>query len=226
MTDLDAQAQTATVQAALSRLITGASAAVRGAFDQAGAFHQRAMAKRFEGYSGKRLGFGSGAIQTRSGDLSLSFGWETRGAGLDLETKMFSAGVGYARIQEHGGTIRPKNKQYLTVPLPDALTAAGLLKGGAKLVQQGGKYVTADGAPTFIFKSKRGNLLIGARPGQDFGYGDATIKRPRNNKIVLLYALRKEVSIRPRLGFRETFEKQTVPHLQALIVAASKRLVG
>lgn len=161
------------------------------AFRDAGAVHTRAMTQKVKS---------GGSIQTRTGALRRSFGFETRGEGLALELRVFSAGVPYANVQEYGGVIRPKNKRYLTIPLDDAKTPGGALKGGAKLVQRGNKYETADGAPTFIFRSKRGNLLIGSRA--------------RNGSLRLLYTLKPSVTLKPRLGFRETFETTTRPFLE------------
>lgn len=162
------------------------------AFTRTGAVHTRAVAQRFKP---------GGAIQTRTGALRRSLGFAVLDKGINSELKLFSAGLPYARIQEEGGTIRPKNKRYLTVPLPAALTAAGVLKGGARLVPSGAKYKTADGDPTFIFRSKRGHLLVGARA--------------KNGRTRLLYVLKPSVTLSARLGFRETFEKITLPFLEA-----------
>lgn len=59
-------------------------------------------------------------------------------------------------IHEYGGTIRPRRRQWLTVPLPAALTAAGVLRDTAAELRRAG-------APTFVFRSRRGNLLIARR---------------------------------------------------------------
>lgn len=188
--------------AATARRLSGL---VKRALDRAGAAHTRTMTRRFVPY-------GSGdPIQTRSGALRRSFGWETRGTGLDTELAMFSAGLPYARMQEYGGTIRPKNKRYLTIPLPDALTPAGIMKGGARLVSKGSKYTTADGDPTFIFRSKAGKLLIGSRA--------------KNGATKLLYVLRPSVTLKPRLGFAETFDRITLPLLEAELSAAAKEAI-
>ena len=200
----EASLDTKPFQDLISRLSARVPAAINRAMRTAGAAHTRAMAKRFEPYQGRRSGFDT-SIQTRSGALRRSFDFALRGSGADAELKLFSAGQPYARTQEYGGTIRPKNKRYLTVPLPDALTASGVLKGGVRLVQRGKGYATADGEPTFIFRSKRGALLIGARA--------------RNGRTHLLYALREQVRLRPRLGFREVFETYTAPLLLSLMRA-------
>ncbi|MEK9736617.1 MAG: hypothetical protein VW239_04775 [Candidatus Nanopelagicales bacterium] len=184
-----------------SLVIDRMSAAVHATFARAGAAHQRAMAARFRG----------GDIRVRSGALRRSLGFTVEGEGMATSLRVF-AGTHYANIQEHGGTIRPKNKRFLTVPLPDALTPAGVLKGGARLVQRGRRYETADGLPTFIFRSKRGNLLVGARA--------------KNGAMRLLYTLKPSVTLRPRLGFKETFERVTVPFLEAELERAAKGAVA
>ena len=187
---------------AVSRL----SGVLRTAMQNAGLRHQRAMAERFVPY-------GSGdPIQTRSGALRRSFGFEVSGSGLETQVRLFSKGLPYARMQEYGGTIRPKNKRYLTIPLPDALTPAGVLKGGARLVPRGNRYETADGLPTFIFKSKRGNLLIGARA--------------KNGETRLLYTLKPSVTLKARLGFAETFANVTRPALDAELARGVKAVTG
>lgn len=56
--------------------------------------------------------------------------------------------VVYAQIQEKGGTIKPRNRKYLTVPLP------------------GIKGVAANFPDSFILKSKTGKLLIVERDGK------------------------------------------------------------
>lgn len=177
------------------------SEALRATFARAGAVHTRAIAERFK----------SGAIAARTGGLRRSLGFAVDGQGMDATLRVF-AGTHYARIQEEGGTIRPKNKRFLTVPLPEALTPAGVLKGGARIVQRGNRYETADGSPTFIFRSKRGNLLVGARA--------------KNGRTRLLYALKPSVTLKPRLGFRETFERVTVPFIQADLERAAQRAVS
>lgn len=200
----DASLDTAAFQRLIGSLSARVPAAINRAMRTAGAAHTREMTRRFEPYQGRRSGFDT-SIQTRSGALRRSFNFALTGSGVDASMRLFSAGLPYARTQEYGGTIRPKSKRYLTVPLPDALTPAGVLKGGARLVQRGKKYTTADGDPTFVFRSKKGNLLVGARA--------------KNGKTRLLYALRSEVRLRPRLGFREVFETYTAPLLLSLMRA-------
>lgn len=179
-----AEADPSGTQKALNDLIARASAGVRQSLERGGLFHVRQMARE---------------APVRTGTLRRSFGHEVRGQGLTSELRVFSQGTPYAAIQEFGGTIKPKNKRFLTVPLPDAKTPAGALKGGARLVQRGSRYFTADGEPTFIFRSKRGNLLIGSEA--------------KNGRRRLLYTLKTSVTLKARLGFRATFADKTAPFI-------------
>ena len=202
---------TTTLNLNLDLVLRRISAGVRKAFVAGGAKHVETMTKRFKPFGGFGFGgAGAAGIQTRTGSLKRSFGFELRGSGLELEMRLFSAGLPYIRKQEYGGTIQPKTpKRYLTIPLPDAQTPGGALKGGAKLVPRGNKYETADGAPTFVFKSKAGNLLVGTRS--------------RNGSLKLLYTLKPSVTLKPRLGFGSTFATVTAPFLeQRLNLEASK----
>lgn len=168
----------------LDALIARASAGVRQALERGGQFHTREMARN---------------AADRTGTLRRSFGHEVVGQGLTSELRVFSRGTPYAAIQEFGGTIKPKNKRYLTIPLPDAKTPAGALKGGARLVQRGERYFTADGDTTFVFRSKRGNLLVAARA--------------KNGRRRLLYTLKPSVTLKARLGFTRTFQERTAPFI-------------
>lgn len=88
----------------------------------------------------------------------------------------------YARVQEYGATIKVKRAKWLTIPLPAALDSKGVpLKKKAR-----------DWKNTFIARSKKGNLLI--------------FKKEGGRKIVPLYALKKEVTIPPRLGMKKAID--------------------
>lgn len=80
-----------------------------------------------------------------------------------------------ARINEYGGTIRPREGNYVFVPLPAALKSDGTPK----------KLNPRQWSDTFIAESRNGNLLLFRRLGR---------------KLEPLYALKPQVKIRPRLG--------------------------
>ena len=82
--------------------------------------------------------------------------------------------IPYGLIHETGGTIVPKTKQFLTIPLPGALTASGVLrKSAAELQQNPSPFDT-----TFIH--------------------DGTIIGDRNDRLTPLFILRKRVEIPQR----------------------------
>lgn len=92
----------------------------------------------------------------------------------------------YLVTHEEGRTIRTKRARpkYLTIPLPPALDARGVpLKRRAR-----------DWRDTFVYKSRRGNLLIAQRRGRT---------------LVNLYVLKRSVRIPQRLGLGKTIELTT-----------------
>jgi len=71
----------------------------------------------------------------------------------------------YARIQEEGGTVRPKHASFLAVPLQAALTPTGRLKARfdvGSLREVKGLFVLRDGKNLFLAESKgkTGTLLF------------------------------------------------------------------
>lgn len=123
------------------------------------------------------------AVRKRSGSLvsTLEEGIRVDGGSIGNLVARFT-GVDYLMIHEEGGVIRARKSQYLTIPLDAALNSDGTPR-----------FPTArEWANTFVGRSKKGNLLIFQRRGR---------------AIIPLYALRKEVTIKPRLGLkREIFD--------------------
>lgn len=131
-------------------------------------------------------------FRTGTGNLLRSQGHEVFGNSIkDLRLRLFIGGgvAGrYARIQELGGVVR--GKPWLTIPLPDNLTAAGIPRfKSAKALQGTGR--------TFLTKSKAGNLIIGMRPE---GGGN----------VRWLWILKRSVKLKPRLGFVDTFNSKVM----------------
>lgn len=83
-------------------------------------------------------------------------------------------GIPYGLIHETGGTIVPKTKQFLTIPLPGALTPSGVLRKSAGELQQNPSPFDT----TFIH--------------------DGTIIGERNDRLTPLFILRKKVEIPAR----------------------------
>ena len=127
----------------LERLGPAVFKRVGGAFNLAGLDFVGTVQARFRQRSSpqddwlqNRSGRLRGSIQSRlraggslSGDASrfLAKGAPVPpGALSSLELVLFSAGVPYAKIQEYGGEVAPKNVRNLTIPMPAALTKAGV----------------------------------------------------------------------------------------------------
>lgn len=125
-----------------------------------------------------------GTLSKRSGKLQSEMvpaRIEVKGSrALDSEVSFTLPGI--AAVHERGAVIRPVRAQYLTVPLPAALDSRGVPR----------KPRARDWPNTFIFRSKKGNLLI----AQSNGAGG----------ITPLYVLKKSVTIPKRLAFQEAFE--------------------
>lgn len=123
-----------------------------------------------------------GSLSRRSGKLSSRFrreNVEDQGNASEVRAQFTISGI--AAVHERGATIRPKRAQYLTIPLPAALSGSGVpLRPSARAWKN-----------TFVAKSKKGSLLIFQKRGKE---------------IVPLYALVKQVVIPKRLNFQEAFD--------------------
>lgn len=76
-----------------------------------------------------------------------------RNVSMTIETN----GIPYALIHETGGTIRPKSAKALTIPLPAALTPAGVLRKTARELQQNpSPFDSTFAAKGVIFGKNRG----------------------------------------------------------------------
>jgi hypothetical protein len=90
-------------------------------------------------------------FSTRSGGLR-RFGRKIKAGGDIGET---GPQVPYGEIQEKGGTIKPKAKQWLTIPLDAALTPSGVKKKSA-----------FEFADAFFLRTKGGSTLLVQRQGR------------------------------------------------------------
>lgn len=114
-------------------------------------------------------------LKRRTGRLANSIGFKVNRDGDDWQVDIGS-GVRngkrmiYANILEAGGRIRPRKTQYLAIPLDAAKTRSGAPR----------KASPRQWANTFVKRSHSGTLIIFQIQG---------------NKIVPLYALKKQVNI-------------------------------
>lgn len=166
-----------------------AFSALRAGFRDVSADFVRAFSdERLRKSGSPRDGDGEGGIRQalfrRTGSLARGLTFKvTGGSAADLESRIgwtdaFSAKR--AIVHEDGATIRPRNSKFLTIPLKEAMTPAGV-----------SRQPNARSWPnTFFMTSKAGNLLIAQKRGKGF---------------VPLYVLKESVKIPPRLGFVDTW---------------------
>lgn len=146
---------------------------------------------------GARGGFGhmGAGLNMRTGRLTGSlFSGVSAGVGLKprLEVGIGGGAAPYAGIHETGGTIRPKRARWLTIPVADGLTRAGVPR-----------YKSPRDVPDGFFHRKGANLFFMQRTG------------PRSAPQ-LLFALVKSARIPPRLEFEKSFRKAE-PDMRARI---------
>lgn len=203
------------LRSASERFLTALNREAGQAFRQSGEeFVGTMQSSRFRGYDGNK----GDLIANRSKRLKGSFGYVVQGGigqPFGLQLIAYSSGVLYARLQEKGGTVRPKNKQNLTIPLTDALTGAGVPRypGAGWLFEH---YP----GQLFVAKTRSGKVLIGShgKPGTNPQIPKLKLKLKRlraktagrpppssSSEVLWLYLLRKEVTIPPRLGFESTW---------------------
>lgn len=120
--------------------------------------------------------------------------------GSEVSFEIQTNNIPYGLIHEVGGTIVPRTAKALTIPLPDALTPAGVLRKTAAEYRQNPS--PFDG--TFAAK------------GVIFG------KRPNSDAIVPLFAFAKKVEI-PARHWASSAIDDTVDSLIARIEAALDR---
>ena len=165
-----------------------------------GEWERRMKTNQFGPFRGKSFSF---KLQNRSGSLRRSIRFRMSQSGGNVQLRLISEGVKYARIHEFGGTIKARAGKKLKIPLPDALTPSGNLRSDAVFQKKTlrnkrtGKFrrsfVNSRGEESFVFKSKAGNLLIA--------------RRMNSGRLRLLFTLKDKVKIKARLGFRRTWFK-------------------
>jgi phage gpG-like protein len=114
--------------------------------------------------------------------------------------------VPYAGIHEYGGTIRPKNGQYLTIPTDNARTLGGDTKGGftARNLFNGG--VAGFSGAVII-----GKTIYGIMQGQ-------------KNKLMPLFTLVKSVDIPARRYLSKSLEQEQDKIPNMIITSVAKQL--
>lgn len=134
-------------------------------------------------------------LKWRTGDLSRSLTEKTIQK-LNKTIGRISSPLIYARLQELGGTIRPKRAKWLTIPTEFAKTPAGVVKGNARSF--------ADTFPLF-------------RPGRV-----PLIMQERGDQVVPLFILKKRVKIKGKHFISGGIEKM-LPEIRKNIIYEIKK---
>lgn len=136
--------------------------------DSASKWERQVKRQQFAGAAGAGDGSStySDKLRSRTGALRSSLVHYATGSGLRRKRFLVSQGVDYATIQQFGGKIR--GNPWLLVPLPIAFRPSGTRDPRFIAKQVGGRWQYPDGRPSFIVRSKKGNLLTGFSQGGQF----------------------------------------------------------
>lgn len=213
---LDAQSVNLALKAAPQTL----ALELRRALEDVRAEHKRVTRTMFV----PRVGDNSGTdrLQYGRGGLFRSVGGRVFGESIaNLGLALYADGsVRYGPTHELGDFNRtPTTKKLMTIPLEDAKTPAGSLKGGMRIVKRGDRYYTASGLETRVIETPDGRKFVvahtgfsrlqralarGARRQGAVTPSDRTLNAKR--KELLLYALRERVRIPARPFFGRAWD--------------------
>lgn len=161
-------------------------------------------AKRFQAVFIKARLSGRPGLNRVTGALIRSFrvGRSPKGEPLDRIVSWLASRSRYASIHETGGTIRPKRRRALAIPLPAALTGAGAVKGEAVRVMPETQKV---GGVTF----RKGERSLRARTDliyiKRLGGKSPLLVKKVGDRIIPMYVLKSSVKIPARMKFYDTF---------------------
>lgn len=181
------------VTARLSRIPVTMRERVKVALVTAGATVQRATAANIG--PGQVVGVRTGTMQR---SLFTSGVTET-GDGTEIHVGYDLSKAPYARMQEMGGTVYPRNAAHLTIPLPAMLTANGVARGTARDV------IASPQAFGYASTFTRNDVIFGV-------LGKTSTGRTRTRTMkdtgevrtsVPLFALKSSVELKARPALRD-----------------------
>jgi hypothetical protein len=163
--------------------------------------HERRWVKRFRKYPGPKAAVEGAhpddAVYSRTGATKKSYRRTlAQKVGGEIRASAQVRGP-HVRLQEHGtrilsgGAITPRKGQYLTVPLPAALTPTGRPRFAGNLRKGPTGWTTPDGKEAQLRVSPGGQPVIWAKFG--------AVWRP-------IYVLRRRVTFPGRLGFFDSWK--------------------
>lgn len=201
---LNFKLDTKRTQEVLRRVPSRLEVELHGALEQFAQLQLRNMALRMK--TGIRTGFGQ-QTQNLTGMLGRSFTYVTRRTGQlgGLSTRVFSAGVKYAEIQERGGVVRAKSRKFLAIPQAAVKTPAGVPRYASPRHYPG---------KTFVMRDDRGRLWIVEKKGKG-----------KTERLEFLWQLVKQVRIRGNLNWFRQW-RQDANSRRAILSAATKRALA
>ena len=202
------------VQAALAKSPLVFSQWMETAFNEHGAEFKRDMVDRISAKWG--TGNPGGHLSVRSGKLrrSLRGPYTAKRKGYEIKSLRMRMHIGggpvgqYIYMQEYGGVIKPKNGKYLTLPLPDNLTAAARPRytSAKKLMLAGRTYLKVKP----VGGGLRGLINRRAASKGKRNLDGAVVTLKRKNKALEkdLWVLRRSVKVPARLEFHRTWNQR------------------
>jgi hypothetical protein len=157
----------------------------------------------FQREHGKRFLKGRPGLKRITGTLARSFLFRVEGTRVEDLVGIYFTNLVYAKVHEGKDgkptVIRARNRKFLTIPLPDAKTAGGDVRGPARSFPN-----------TYLGRSKGGNLVIYQKRGK--------------GPPAALFLLKREVSIPPRLNLLAFWNDRQRLHVARIDAAVRRAL--
>lgn len=199
------------VREAISRTPNRVAPLMKAEFTRWGQDWKRNVENRFTGSTG------AASLHGRTGNLQKSLRSDVSGSSIgDLHLRCVSAGFNYARAQEYGATIVPKNKRFLTIPTDENKSAAGVARYPTVA-----SLIAAFPGRTFFMrpKGKPNTLLLMLKDARVAQKGKAALRKTINKNApgsnIPMFVLVKKSTIpgpkstgaQSRLGFFDEWAK-------------------
>lgn len=163
----------------------------------------------FETHHRQKRMRGRPGVKIRTRALHDSFNVVSMGNTVENLVVSYVSTSPYARLQEHGGTVRPRQAQFLAIPMPGtALTPSGKPRFFSPLRR------SLAGRQTFVQTSKKGSKILFERRGE---------------KLIPLFVLKRQTRVPGRLGVAEEwanylprFDEDTANDIQACLDRLAK----
>lgn len=162
---------------------------------------------------------GRPGVKDRSGKLKSDFRYRLKRTKGVQQVYFSFANNRYARIHEHGGTIVPVRRDWLTIPVGPALDSRGVAKGRARRfpgltfikVNEQTALLVAKGKPKSFGIRRSGRFYkILQRIGKRTGFLKAKTKIGK-----VYFVLKKSVFVPARMGFRRYIRDYFAPNGRA-----------